>query len=455
MQNGGKRWDVFVSYTHADRAWAEWVAWVLQESGRTVLFDKWHIVPGMRWVAHMAEGIRTAERTVAVYSEAYLESEHGATETEGAYLRDARGADRRLIPVRIEDCPRRGIFDGIVGIDLFDRVTEADARRALLDGVRAAEQGTAPPPRRPGWPGRDAPDVRPAFPPRGPAERLTEAAFLDRVRSGEYPDGYADALGALFGELRELGLTFEWGTAGASVRLRFAGRSQPVSVGWIFTRTPGWYGLRDLTLGFDPATAASFARARPALEAYRTAVSGVEGAVRVPKLEAYRFAPAVVVAERSAIVGAARSLCAAVGTRGPATPVSPAGPVSGSAVFEDAIGSAPVDRQQELHRLLAWARDLEREGLAELSTSTGRDRWVLRIHVPGRGRGLVVLWNERGPSLSPYRSVFADLAPGALARLDERRPGEVRQGSPLTNPVDDGTLDLLRTAYREASGSSA
>ncbi|GAA0248690.1 toll/interleukin-1 receptor domain-containing protein [Cryptosporangium japonicum] len=454
MDRGGKRWDVFVSYTGADQAWAEWVAWVLRESGRSVLFDKWHMVPGERWVARMAEGIRDSERTVAVYSEAYLESEHGATETEGAYLRDPRGVDRRLIPVRIEDCPRRGIFDGIVGIDLFDRASEADARRALIDGVRAAEQGTAPVPDRPGWPGRPAPADRPAFPQEGPAKRLTETTFLDGVRSGGYPAGYAEALRALFAELRELGLTFEWGTAGASARLRFAGRTEPVSVGWIFTRTPGWYGLRDLTLGFDPATAVSLPQARPALDAYRAAVSAVNGAVRVPKLEAYQFAPGVVVAERTAIVEAVRSLCTAVGAAGTDGSRGAADAARGSAVFEDAIGSAPAERQKELRRLLAWARSVEREGLAELSTSTGRNRWVLRMHVPGRGRGLVVLWNERGPTLSPYRSVFADLAPGTLAQLDARRPGEVRQGSPLTPPLDDTTLDLLRTAYLEANGSA-
>jgi hypothetical protein len=26
-------WDFFISYTQADRAWAEWMAWVLEETG--------------------------------------------------------------------------------------------------------------------------------------------------------------------------------------------------------------------------------------------------------------------------------------------------------------------------------------------------------------------------------------------------------------------------------------
>jgi hypothetical protein len=37
--SAGRRWDFFVSYTQADRAWAEWVAWQLEEMGFRVLFQ--------------------------------------------------------------------------------------------------------------------------------------------------------------------------------------------------------------------------------------------------------------------------------------------------------------------------------------------------------------------------------------------------------------------------------
>ncbi|MGH4014617.1 MAG: TIR domain-containing protein [Pseudonocardiaceae bacterium] len=30
----GAAWDFFVSYTQADRAWAEWIAWLLEEDSR-------------------------------------------------------------------------------------------------------------------------------------------------------------------------------------------------------------------------------------------------------------------------------------------------------------------------------------------------------------------------------------------------------------------------------------
>ena len=34
-------WDFFVSYTQADRGWAEWIAWQLEEDGYRVLLQAW------------------------------------------------------------------------------------------------------------------------------------------------------------------------------------------------------------------------------------------------------------------------------------------------------------------------------------------------------------------------------------------------------------------------------
>ena len=42
--------DFFISYTQADRAWAEWMAWVLEEDGHKVLIQAWDFVPGSNWI---------------------------------------------------------------------------------------------------------------------------------------------------------------------------------------------------------------------------------------------------------------------------------------------------------------------------------------------------------------------------------------------------------------------
>ena len=51
-------WDFFVSYTQADRGWAEWIAWQLEDGGYRVLVQAWDMVPGANWVHLMQEGVR-------------------------------------------------------------------------------------------------------------------------------------------------------------------------------------------------------------------------------------------------------------------------------------------------------------------------------------------------------------------------------------------------------------
>ena len=69
--DGRAEWDFFVSYTQADRAWAEWIAWVLEEDGHRVLVQAWDFVPGSNWVQRMQDGASRAARTIAVLSDAY------------------------------------------------------------------------------------------------------------------------------------------------------------------------------------------------------------------------------------------------------------------------------------------------------------------------------------------------------------------------------------------------
>jgi hypothetical protein len=161
---GEPRWDFFVSYTQADRAWAEWVAWGLEEAGFRVLVQAWDFVPGSNWVHGMQQGATRAERTVAVLSSAYLRSVYGNAEWHAAWAADPSGADRRLLVLRVEDCDRPGLLSGVVGRDLFG-VDEAGAARRLRQMVEQAVAGRGKPAERPVFPpDRRAVPQRVAFP---------------------------------------------------------------------------------------------------------------------------------------------------------------------------------------------------------------------------------------------------------------------------------------------------
>ncbi len=173
----GGGWDFFVSYTQADRRWAEWIAWVLEEHGRyRVLVQAWDFVPGSNWIRKMQDGARDATRTVAVLSGAYLASQYGSAEWHAAWASDPGGAGRKLLVARVADCGRPGRLAGVVAADLFG-IDAPAARARLLDMVATAIAGRAKPGTSPEFPGagRAVPD-EPHFPGALPRIRKIPAA---------------------------------------------------------------------------------------------------------------------------------------------------------------------------------------------------------------------------------------------------------------------------------------
>jgi hypothetical protein len=83
--------DFFVSYTGADQAWAEWIAWQLEAEGYKVAVQAWDFGPGRDWTHEIQQATLTAERVVAVLSAAYLQSGHGEAEWRAFYAKDPSG----------------------------------------------------------------------------------------------------------------------------------------------------------------------------------------------------------------------------------------------------------------------------------------------------------------------------------------------------------------------------
>src|SRR6266508_590527 len=156
----GEAADFFVSYTSADRAWAEWIAWQLEAEGYQVVVQAWDFTAGRDWVHEMQHATATAERVVAVLSAAYLRSAHGEAEWRGFYAHDSSGERGLLLPVRVDKVDPPGLLKTRVYVDLVDQ-DAAGARKALLAAARGA---------------RGKPTEEPEFPgDRRPAGSATEA----------------------------------------------------------------------------------------------------------------------------------------------------------------------------------------------------------------------------------------------------------------------------------------
>src|SRR4051812_39433247 len=77
--------DYFVSYNQADRTWAEWIAWQLEEVGFSVSLQEWDFRPGSNFVVEMDRAAKSAGRTIAVLSPEYLEAPFPQPEWSNAF----------------------------------------------------------------------------------------------------------------------------------------------------------------------------------------------------------------------------------------------------------------------------------------------------------------------------------------------------------------------------------
>jgi hypothetical protein len=137
--------DFFVSYNKADRAWAEWVAWQLEEAGYTTIIQAWDFRPGSNFVLKMQEASAKAEKTIAILSRDYLNALYTHPEWAAAFAQDPTGTESRLLPVRVRECETEGLLGQIVYIDLVG-LDEEKAKGVLLEGVvgQRAKPTTAP-----------------------------------------------------------------------------------------------------------------------------------------------------------------------------------------------------------------------------------------------------------------------------------------------------------------------
>src|SRR3954468_11959530 len=155
--------DFFVSFNKADRTWATWIAWVLEEAGYSVWFQDWDFRGN--FVEHMNRAHQQAERTLAVLSNHYFGSDFTLAEWSARFAQDPAARQDRLVPIKVGPLTDERILDPIVYADLTAS-EEDEARKLLLGRVKKAVD--------PAY--RDKPESRPAFP-RPPREVPSKPQF--------------------------------------------------------------------------------------------------------------------------------------------------------------------------------------------------------------------------------------------------------------------------------------
>src|SRR3954447_26695238 len=136
----GKR-DFFVSFNQADQAWADWIAWTLEEAGYSVWYQRWDF-PGNS-ARNMDRAPDAPRPPPAVLSPDSLASPNVRNEWDARRAEDPGNERDRLLLVRVRDPP--GLLKPFVWLDVAD-LPEAEARQVILARVGGLRRKPAEPP---------------------------------------------------------------------------------------------------------------------------------------------------------------------------------------------------------------------------------------------------------------------------------------------------------------------
>ena len=124
---------------------------------------------------------------------------------------------------------------------------------------------------------------------------------------------------------------------------------------------------------------------------------------------------------------------------------------TGADEFVLAIETAPAEDRAELRRLADWAISLEREGLVRLLTGHGKSgRLTLLPRLYGDDAGLVTIWNDHGPYVTVWRTVFERRAAEEIPAIEAAIGARIGTGTVIRSISDEALLAITR-AYRVAS----
>src|SRR6185295_2077954 len=132
--------DVFLSHHSGDKPRVRRLAERLKAAGLRVWFDEWSIAPGEDIYLAIERGLEASRTLVLFLSPAALSSDWIHLERGTALFRDPVNAERRFLPVLLEDCDLPDALRRYRYVDLREESEEAFAQ------LLAAGKGETPPP---------------------------------------------------------------------------------------------------------------------------------------------------------------------------------------------------------------------------------------------------------------------------------------------------------------------
>ncbi|MCL2119938.1 MAG: DUF2225 domain-containing protein, partial [Planctomycetaceae bacterium] len=127
--------DFFISYNKADKAWAKWIAGVLEENGYSIYLQAWDIRPGDDFMmARMNEFLENSMGYISVFSQDFKDSPYCQLELSAALDKHLKDPAYLFLLVRVAKIAPPDLVRTVVYIDLFG-ADEVTAKKRLLNAV--------------------------------------------------------------------------------------------------------------------------------------------------------------------------------------------------------------------------------------------------------------------------------------------------------------------------------
>lgn len=151
--------DFFLSYNKADKAWAKWLAAVLEEHNYSTHIQAWDIRPNDDFISKMNDFLMYSNSFIPILSKEYINSPYCKLECSAALDKSLNDETYRFIPIRVENIAPPDLIRTIVYIDIFD----VDENNAEVKLVKAVDNASIPR-KRPAFPSHKTQQKRPSFP---------------------------------------------------------------------------------------------------------------------------------------------------------------------------------------------------------------------------------------------------------------------------------------------------
>ena len=122
--------DFFISHSHVDKQWAEWIASFLEQEGYSTFWGNRDLKVGDNFVSIIQEYIEKADKLIAIFSPSYFSSTFCQAEVSAMLAKKKNG----IIPVKVSDAQPIGELANILYVDLYN-VNESEAKKRLLKAV--------------------------------------------------------------------------------------------------------------------------------------------------------------------------------------------------------------------------------------------------------------------------------------------------------------------------------